>query len=48
MTAMLPQLLGDMTLDNSYTVERFVREAAQGRVETIKKLLPKMKDRVSD
>lgn len=49
MTAMLPQLLGEMSLDTSaFTVERFVRECAQGRVETVKKMLPKMKERVSE
>ena len=49
MTAMLPHFLAtDMTVENSYTIERFVREAAQGRVETVKKILPKMKDRVNN
>lgn len=46
MTAMLPQLLTEMSLDNSCTVERFVKEAAQGRVESVKKILPKIKEKV--
>ena len=48
MTAMLPHLLDEMSLDTSFSAERFVREAAQGRIENIKKMLPKMKDRVSN
>jgi len=47
MISMLPQLLDDMSVDTSFTVERFVRESAQGRIETVKKMIPKMKDRVS-
>jgi len=32
---------------SAFTVERFVRECAQGRLETVKKMLPKMRERVS-
>lgn len=46
MSSMLSHLLDDMSVDTSYTVERFIKEAAQGRVEAVKKMLPKMKDRV--
>jgi len=47
MSSMLPHLLDDMSLDTTINIERFVREAAQGRVDTVKKMIPKMKDRVS-
>lgn len=46
MSSMLSHLLDDMSVDTSYTVERFIKEAAQGRLEAVKKMLPKMKDRV--
>ncbi|CAL8095409.1 unnamed protein product [Orchesella dallaii] len=47
MSSMLSHFLDDMSADTSYTVERFIKEAAQGRVETVKKMLPKMKDRLN-
>jgi len=35
------------SLDVAINVERFVREAAQGRVETVKKIISKMSDKVN-
>jgi E3 ubiquitin-protein ligase mind-bomb len=46
MSSMLP-LLDDLSAEpTTVSIERFVRDAAQGRVDSIKKTIPKVKDRV--
>lgn len=48
MSSVLPHLLDDMSAESTSTsIERFVREAAQGRTEAVKKMIPKLKDKVS-
>lgn len=49
MSSMLP-LLDDLTAESttvSINIERFVKDAAQGRIDAVKKTIPKVKDRVS-